>query len=335
MTAGHAEPSAPNEREPLMTQQPQAKRRAFLAGPGDLPLLTADPIEHLEGFEHLIEATGIDPGRVLATPVVRFPLPVPRKAEDGTLERWVGIDPKMMWLPLFWLPPHLALRYQYRVINAETGGTSDDLEIESDEVWAIRVMLELLYSGMYDPATGTWADVLSFYGLDVDSPVDQARVELWLDGYPDEVLDSIDLTAHIRHDEDPEWALKAARDLADTLVPAQWSLTASGLLLAAGNHLAYKGNTDQERRSMVSVLGSVAVHELSTLPADESGVTVSDLIEAIVIAIQAPENDSEQLSEDFLQALAEVSEDFEPYVQAYAPATDGSATASDSFADLR
>lgn len=321
-----------------MTDQSQVKRRAFLAEPGDHPLLTPDPIEHLESFERFVEATGIDPGRVLATPVVRFPIPVPHKGANGELERWSGITPSMMWLPLFWLPPHLALRYQYRVIDEATGGTSDDLEIESDEVWAIRVMLELIYAGLYDPNTGTWGDVLSFYGLDVESPVDQARVEMWLDGFPDDDLDKIDLTPHILHAEDPEWALRAARELADTLVPAQWSLTASGLLLAAGSHLAYKGSADQDRRDMVTVLGSVAVNALRSIPADETGIPVSDLIESIVIAAQSNDNDSEQLAEDFMHALAEVSEDFEPYVEAYMRATGAEAAEaapSDSFADLR
>lgn len=321
-----------------MTDQPQVKRRAFLSEPGDNPLLTPDPIDHLERFERFVEASGIDPGRVLATPVVRFPIPVPRKAADGAIERWAGVEPKTLWNPLFWLPPHLALRYQYRVVDEATGGTSDDVEIESDEVWAIRVMLELVYAGLYDPATGTWGDVLSFYGLDVESPVDQARVEMWLNGYPDETLDAIDLTPHIMRAEDPEWALKLARELADTLIPAQWSLSASGLLLAIGNHLHHRGNTDKDRRELVTVLGSVAANALRSLPADETGVPASDLIEAIVVAAQSEAQDSEQLVEDLMQVLAEVSEDFDPYVQAYLQVGDSgenAATPSDSFADLR
>jgi len=335
---GNSPTSAPDESEPPMTDQPQVKRRAFLAEPGTQPLLTTDPIEHLEGFERFVEATGIDPARVLATPVVAFPLPVPFKDEVGGTQRWEGIEPKMMWLPLFWLPPHLALRYQYRVIDEATGGTTDDIEIESDEVWAVRVMLELTRVGMYDAATGTWADILSFYGLDADDPVDQARVELWLNGYPDEVLDAIDLTEHIVFADNPEWGLEAARQMVDTLVPAQWSLTASGLLLAAGNYLAFKGEGDKERRDMLSVLGSVAVNALRTIPADETGIPVSELIESITVAAQSTENSSEQLVDDFMQALSEVSEDFEPYVAAYMQvAAEGDAieVPSDSLADLR
>lgn len=321
-----------------MTDQPQVKRRAFLADPGTQPLLTPDPIERLEGFERFVEATGIDPGRVLATPVVHFPLPVPFTDNAGGVQRWAGITPKMMWLPLFWLPPHLALRYQYRVIDEATGGTSDDLEIESDEVWAIRVMLELSRVGLYDAETGTWADVLSFYGLDINDANHQARVELWLDGFPDETLDAIDLTDLIRYEEDPEWALGAARQLADTLIPAQWSLTASGLLLAAGSYLADKGSGDKDRRDMLAVLGSIAANDLRSLPSDETGIPVWELIESIVIAAQNPEADSAQLVDDFMQALAEVSEDFEPYVQAFLPqdeAAPANQGASESFADLR
>lgn len=314
-----------------MTDQPPVKRRMFLADPGDEPLLTADPIDYYEGFDRFVEATGIDPARVVSTPVVRFPIPVARKDASGQLERWSGITPSMMWLPLFWLPPHLALRYQYQLIDPATGGTSDDMEIESDEAWAIRVMLELVYAGLYDPKTGTWADVLSRYGLDADNPVDQARIEMWLDGFPDEDLDRIDLTADIVHPDNPEWALQAARDYADVLVPAQWSLSASGLLVACGNHLAHQGNTEQVRRTMLTVLGSVAVNSLRALPAaDEDSVPVSDAIESLVIAAQNDEADDEKLVDDFLVLLAEVSEDYEPYLNGYLEATGAAGAAAAS-----
>lgn len=308
-----------------MTDQPTVKRRHFLAGPGDEPLLTTDPIEHLESFERFVEATGIDPSRIVSTPVVKFPLPVAMKDDAGGLQRWADIEPAMMWLPLFWLPPRLALRYQYRVIDEATGGTTDDLETESDEVWAIRVMLELVFAGLYNPADGTWGDVLSFYGLDVENPVDQARVQLWLAGHSDEILDSIDLTEHILHPEDPEWALRAARDLADTLVPAQWSLSATGLFVAATQHLAHRGDTDAERRRMLIVLGSTAVNALRTIPTDESGIGVADVLEAIVDQARQSESDSTDLLDTFLQALTEVADDFGPYLDACVQDAQGAA----------
>lgn len=304
-----------------MTDQQTVKRRHFLANPGDEPLLTTDLIDYHERYERFVEGTGIDPSRVVATPVVKFPLPVAFKDANGNLERWTGIEPSMMWLPLFWLPPHLALRYKYRVIDAETGGTNDDLEVESDDVWAIRVMLELVYAGLYNPVDGTWGDVLSFYGLDIDNPVDQARVQLWLAGHPDEVLDAIDLTDHIVHVEDPEWGLRSARELATTLVPAQWSLSASGLLIAAKQYLDDRGDTDRNRRDMITVLGSVAVNSLRTIPADDSGVPISDVIEAVVAEVQQPDSDSAYLLDTFLQALSEVSDDFAPFADSIAQAS--------------
>lgn len=303
-----------------MADQPQVKRRLFLAEPGEQPILTRDPIEYIERFDRFVEATGIVPERVLSTPLVNVPLPVAMKAQDDTIQRWSGIDPAMMWLPLFWLPPHLALRYKYRVIDPETGGDSGDFQIESDEVWAMRVMLELTYSGLYSPVDGTWGDVLSFYGLDVENPVDQARVQMWLSGNPDEVLDSIDLTDHILNAEDPEWALVAARHLADTAVPAQWSLSAGGLLVAISQQLAFVGDSDAERRKLITVMGNVASNSLRSVPADpETGMDIVDVVEAIVSEAQRPAADSSYLMDTFLQVLSDVTEDFNPYVDAMLP----------------
>lgn len=300
-----------------MTDQTEVSRRLFLAEPGEKPILTTDPVEYIDRFERFLEATGIAPERLLSTPLVNIPLPVATKTEDGTVSRWAGINPAMMWLPLFWLPAHLALRYRYRTIDAATGGDANDIETESDEVWAMRVMLELTYSGLYSPEDGTWVDVLALYDLDISNPVDQARVQMWLAGASDEVLDSIDLSERIVHAENPEWALESARQLADVAVPAQWSLSARGITVAISQQLEFSGDTDTERRKLISVMGDVARNALSTLPPDpDSGVLVTDVLEALSDQARRSDADSSYLMDSLLQLLAGVSDDYSVYVDA-------------------
>lgn len=101
-----------------------------------------------------MDTSRIDVERVLG-PLCAGPLPVSTKGPDGRPERWARANPAFMWHPLMWLPPHLALRSQYRAIDdCQGGGTSEDTTIESDEIWTIRVALELVNSGLYNQ-TGT------------------------------------------------------------------------------------------------------------------------------------------------------------------------------------
>jgi hypothetical protein len=189
-------------------------------------------------------------------------------------------------------------------------------------MWAIRVMLELSYAGLYDATTGTWGDVLSFHGIDIEEASEQARVEKWMNGAPDSVLDTINMSEHIVHAEDPEWALHAARDMVDALVPAQWSLSANGILVALGEHLKVH-TSESDRRNSVIVLGEIAMHTLRTIPEDETGFTISEVIEALVNKAADPDSDSEEVLEALMQTLIEVAGDFEPYVEAVANAAGG------------
>lgn len=294
---------------------PQVRRRLFLVEPGEEPLLNTDPVELMHRFERFVDATGLAPERVLCSPVVKVPLPVAVRGADGVVKRW-AVDPEAMWLPLFWLPPRVGLRYEYKTIDAASGGTNDDLEIESDETWAIRVMLELMYAGLFNVTDGTWADVLFAYGIDVENPVDQARIQVWLDGGADETLDNIDLTDSFDNPDDPHWALSRARELADTFIPAAWSLSAGGILTACAMSLATEGESDQSRRDVLAVLGRLASVALRTIPADEDGLTTTEVIEAIVEESVQPGADLEDLVDGFMQALAEISEDFRPHLDA-------------------
>ena len=295
----------------------EIKRRAFLNEPGEQLLLTSDPVEYIRRFDDFVDAAGIHVEQVLATPLSAVPLPVARKGEDGRPERWAGVEPSFMWHPLMWLPPHLALRYRYRLIDDEQGGTPLDTDIESDSIWTIRVALELVHSGLYNPDDGTWLDILAYHGLDADNPVDQARVEMWLDGGADEVLDNIDLTPLVAVPDDEEWALRAAADLAETLVPAEWSMIAAGIVEAVESQLEANGGSDENRKALMNVMGQVAAQALHDVPADpETGIDYIDLIGVLTEESQAPDADMTYLMDAFLEAVAEVAADYLPALQA-------------------
>jgi hypothetical protein len=295
----------------------EIKRRSFLNGPGEQLLLTSDPIEYITRFDTFLDACGLPAEKVLAAPLSAVPLPVASKDIDGRPERWAGANPSFFWHPLMWLPPHLALRYRYRLIDDEHGGTSEDTAIESDAVWAIRVALELVHAGLYNPDDGTWLDILAYYGLDADNPVDQARVEMWLAGASDETLDQIDLSPMFVVPENPEWALTEAFALAEVLVPAQWAMTAAGIVEAVTSQLEANGATDETRQGLMNVMGQVAAQALHDVPADpQTGIDYIDLIGVLREEAQAADADLAYLMDTFLEAVSEVADDYLPALEA-------------------
>ncbi|WP_433673879.1 hypothetical protein [Microbacterium gorillae] len=295
----------------------EIKRRTFLNGPGEQLLLTSDPMEYITRFDAFVDASGLPPEKVLATPLSAIPLPVASKGAFGMPERWASADPSFMWHPLMWLPPHLALRYRYRVIDEDHGGTVEDTDIESDAMWAIRVALELVHSGLYNPDDGTWLDVLAYHGLDADNPVDQARVEMWLAGGADITLDQIDLTSIVAVPEDQEWALRAAADLVEVLVPAQWSMIAAGIVETVESQLEANGRSEETLRALLNIMGQVAAQALHDVPADpDTGIDYVDLIGVLTEESQTRGSDPDYLMNTFLEAIAEVAADYLPSLQA-------------------
>ncbi|HAN23022.1 MAG: hypothetical protein CMH36_08780 [Microbacterium sp.] len=295
----------------------EVKRRRFLNEPGEGLLLNSDPVEFVRRFDEFVDESGLPPERVLALPLISVPLPVATVGEDGRPNRWSGANPAFMWHPLMWLPAHIALRYRYRVIDDAQGGTDIDYEIESDSLWATRVALELVHSGLYNPEDGTWLDVLAYAGLDIENPVDQARVELWLNGSHDDTLDAIDLEPLVLVPEDSEWALRAANDLVDTLVPAQWSLIASGIIEAVDSYVAQNGATDAALLSALNTMGQVAALALQGVPADpETGFSYVDVLSMLTAEALERGADVAALMESFLDALGEIAVDYRPSLQA-------------------
>lgn len=291
------------------------RRRSFLNRPGEPLLLTSDPIEYIRRFDDFVDESHLDPEQVLALPLIAIPLPVATNGEDGALQRWTKANPAFMWHPLMWLPQHLAIRYRYRTIDAAAGGTSEDYEVEPDSMWAIRVSLELVASGLYNPDDGSWLDVLAYYGIDIDDPIDFARVEQWLRGADDETLDTIDLTEIIVNQSNPEWAVQTASDLAAVLVPAEWSIIAQGLVGAIHDQVAAAGDDTERARATLVLLGQVAAQALHDVPADpETGEDLVDTIGALTEEASIEGTPLPLVTDALLEVLSQIAVDYQASV---------------------
>lgn len=294
------------------TKVPTVTRRSFVNEPGEALLLTSDPVAYIQRFDDFIDASGLPAERVLSIPLISTPVPVPTRDAAGRPARWAGAKPSFMWHPLMWLPPHLAFRYRFSTVNQEAGGTNADFEIESDAEWVVRVATAMIASGLYDPDSGTWLDVLAHHGVDIEDPIDFARVEQWLAGAPDSVLDSIDLTPMTELGVTPQEMAQTASDLASSLVPAQWAITASSIaeLLLEQSAMAV---TPGQLRKVLTVLAQVSAQALHDVPADPE--TGDDFVEQIgVVADGAELEDAnlELLRDTLLDLLSEIAQDYAP-----------------------
>lgn len=207
-------------------------RRPHLLGPGTALLLADTSLFAPQRLSRFAADSGISSDSLLISPLCPTPLPIYNFASlNPGSRRWPGTRPEMMWHPLMWLPNRVAGRYTY----------PDDITgepvRESDEVWIIRVALELEASGLYDAESATWLDVLSEVGIDITNDFDLGRIEEWLDGSPDTALDGIDLSPHFLNPLDPaqphDWALADALTLLEPVRESSWALTADEIFSEA------------------------------------------------------------------------------------------------------
>lgn len=236
-------------------------RRRFLLEPTESLLLSRSALAVAERFDEMTTASGLDPEEIFSDPLCATPLPIYRKNDNGTLQRFTTANPEFLWHPIMWLPRDTALRFQ-----VQEPGEGVEPRIETDHEWAIRVSLELAALGLYTSADGGWLDVLAFHGLDITNPVDFARIVAWQAGGADPVLDDINLADLADEGDDAEWAFRAAQDLVGVLAPAQWHLTAASLLTLL----------DDSDEPEVAVVASELACEML---ADAGGDTEARLIE--------------------------------------------------------
>lgn len=116
--------------------------------------------------DYFCRASGLDGDQLLVNPFGYPVLPVPVGGRNK-LPSNVTLD--FAGHPVFWLEDKIARR--------------DD---ETVDEWAIRLYMELLARGWWDPTTGEWFDVLAAApNFDMEDPDVRARVARYRDGEPD------------------------------------------------------------------------------------------------------------------------------------------------------
>ena len=208
------------------------RRRPFLTEPGEPLLLTRDALGFAERFSEFSAFTMLPNEQIIASPLLTQPLVV-KSRSAGPRGLAPTMNPGALWHPLFWLPERVAFRYRWNEDGVQ--------QIEDDTEWSDRVALEVTMSGLYDPADGTWLDVLSVQGLDVEDAAVQQRLTDWLRGQPDALLDEIDLSAVVNHPTEPDWALDSTGELLPTLQPASVAESEHSVAAAWSAHCANTG----------------------------------------------------------------------------------------------
>lgn len=291
----------------LPSAAPNINRKAFLAQPNEHLLLQTNPFDAVRRFDDFLDASGLDERNVLMPLLCTYPLPIYRKDPNQRLARWTQVNPMFLWHPLMWLPENLALRKQYRMIASS--GDPEQVYIESNSTWAIRIVIEMVRSGLYNPDDGTWLDVLAFYGLDVAS--EQERIALWLKGNRDTLLDAIDLTDLMPGSDDPDWGLRTAHELAEVLCPAQWELLALSIQERFAEQTQFNENDENVKRSLIGFLGSIAADAFAEIPVDpETGQDCVSEFLGLLEHVQEPGADVVALEYIFLGLLKTIAQDY-------------------------
>lgn len=239
------------------------RRFSYMTDPGEPLEVASSVLRSAVRHRVWVTDTGIDPAWVRPNPLCCVPLPTyPDKWPPGR-RRWPRVRASMMWHPLLWLPDRLAARYT--LVDDDGACTT-----EPDDIWCLRVCLELQAAGLYDADTGTWLDVLSLAGLDSHDPDTTRRVDNWLTGGSDPALDRLDLTEHIDRPDDLDWALHAAIDELPAMRVLSWVLTAKDLLDACEAVTTSGGDGIARIRRSATTIAMLAETNLATVPG-ESG----------------------------------------------------------------
>lgn len=253
---------------------PVPLRRITIHQPGESLLVSASPVEMALRFRDFQEMIGVANAFLYVSPLVTTPIPVyPASAFDeavdrpGHRRRWAGVHATAMWHPLTWLTPELAFRRRI-------GSTG---EWESNDHWVVRLAIEMAAAGLYDESSGAWTDMLSTVGIDIEVPDDLDRVEAWLSGGVDDVIESIDLGSLLVDQSDSDWAIEAAESLLEGIWVVTHSTHAISLLGDAEAIVStleaevedsdvWGGGETRDAAAKRSLLGSIADETADTSP---------------------------------------------------------------------
>lgn len=273
----------------------EPRRRTYLPDAGQPLLLSCGAADQALRFQQFADDTALPEEQITATTMAAVPLPVKRRSAGP--RGWAPeLNPAMMWHPLFWLPERIALRYRH-----------EDGNFESDGEWSARVALEATLTGLYDPAEGSWVDVLSLVELDVDDPDVQDRLSAWLAGADDESLDGIDLSGITELAEDPHWALEEIAELYPMLLPASWADFASGVLdlLAADEH---------SPADRVATAANLCLAFLGDVPPRAEGEPAPRAVFEHLLSAIAAGNPAVAIEEALSRVLRGIQEDYVPFL---------------------
>lgn len=218
-------------------EAPGIRRRAWLLSPGEPLILGSSPLEAAVRFGEVTDALRVDADDVVVSQICALPVPAQSEA-PRLLAR--TCDPAIAWNPLVWLPSRLM---------ALSG------EPLARDIHALRVCLELTASGLYDPVSGTWTDVLDLVGIDIDDAAGLDRVARWQSGGADPALDAVSLSAAMADADYPDWSLESAYAMAPTLAKCSIALGMDALLSLSDAVLASFDESD--RATLVESLETI------------------------------------------------------------------------------
>lgn len=225
------------------------RRRTAYLEQGRSIVLSLIPVEHVLLWGNFCDDMGLDGDQVVSSIMCPLPVPVP-----PTPRRRPKAKADMLWHPFVWLPPHMTTR-------------RDEDEAEDHDLYVLRVALEIEATGLYDRRTGTWLDVCSTVGVDLDQPDDLARAQAWLDGEPDPSLDDIDLTDWTRDPQTPNWANDVAAFNFQLWLEAVWSESASAQAETLSELLGSSGQEPEEVQEYVRSIAGISATWFRRVPA--------------------------------------------------------------------
>jgi hypothetical protein len=218
-------------------------------------------------YDEMKEATKLPDEAIISDAICSVPMPRYEPEFTGEGNRWPGVRTSMMWHPLFWLPKNLSDRYLL------THPDDPDQILETDAMWMVRVALTMEASGLYDPETGGWVDILDTVGIDIEKRADRDRIQQWQKGGVDDLLDSIDLGPYLSNSnpEKSDWALEMSILLQEDLRAGSWCLLATDLLETIDMAREARSGDQKTMSTLINIISSMSTALLSEVPDEDGG----------------------------------------------------------------
>lgn len=223
-----------------------------------LPYLWADSYEggapsfldSVDNRNAMCRATGLGSDMVIAPlwATTAVPLMTPERA------RVLTANPSIQGHPFLWMPVETIAR-------AEIDEGGGNVREESNEEWALRILLEALYSGWFDPRTGKWLDIVKSSGLGMD------RVRTWLSSASVDDPEVAALSAPLagRSPGSENWDLDLALNVLPLLQTLGRSFTAEELSIRLDRA---RKDSDSKEQSSLLWYGSLLEYVNGVAPAD-------------------------------------------------------------------